>query len=815
MVELALRGAKASRAGGAAIFSAGSGRRLRYDGLVAIDASGRELLARLSVPDPGRVRIEVEDAGAAYPLVIDPLLTNTADSVLDTNYPNSGLIYVTSIGDVNGDGYDDVMVGAHYGFAFLGSATGIASGGLESAATQLMGLAYSGKDMAGAGDVAHSGRILPRRVRGERGGGWDANGDGFDDVIVGAAYLGGGAAIVYLGSASGIPDSSSYWSPTASAIEPGPATIGMGYFAWSVAGAGDVNGDGYDDVIVGAPYAGPGIEREGAAFVFLGSETGIAAGTSDGAYARLASDQPFDYFGVDVAGAGDVNGDGLADVIVAGDLYACRTARPPPRSFPSRWLRMGRGEALAPLLPGVVSSQGARVEIRREWLRRVVRELGGRPRAGLHARAAPSGEGPLVVELALRGAKASQAEDAVIFSAGSGRRIRYDGLVAVDASGRELLARLSVPDPERVRIEVEDAGAAYPLVIDPLLTNAADSVIDSNSPDSGIVHTAPAGDVNGDGYDDVLIGPGYAYVFMGSASGIASGGLDTAAVEIARLSIRDNFGKGMAGAGDVNGDGYDDVIVGYHPSSGGWAGIYWGSASGTVVNASHGSIWSGVMDGYAYGGIVGVAGAGDVNGDGYDDVILSTTRTKDDVLEGVAAVFLGSSAGIPFVYVFQAATLITWPQRFSGDHVPSSVAGAGDVNGDGYDDVIVGAPEYRSRWGIHERRRHAVPRQCVRHREPQRRGHAADGGCLLLRRGLRGERGGRRRLERRRVRRRRRGRTPPRRRRGIRVPGQRVGHPRQSLLRQPDRHPDRIGSVVRLGLRLERGGSRRREWRRP
>ena len=358
---------------------------------------------------------------------------------------------------------------------------------------------------------------------------------------------------------------------------------------------------------------------------------------------------------------------------------------------------MGRGDDLAPLPPGDVSSQGARVEIRRkgfvEWYENSAAGL----EQGFTLAEPPAGEGPLVVELALRGAKASQAEDAVIFSAGSGHRVRYDGLVAVDASGRELIARLSTPDPERVRIEVEDAGAAYPLVIDPLLTNTADSLIDSNVPDSGIPHVAPAGDVNGDGYDDVMIGPGYAYVFMGSASGIASGGLDAAAVELQRLTPSDNFGRGMAGAGDVNGDGYDDVIVGnyfdiYNP--GGWAGIFWGSASGTTVTANHGSIWSGAMDGFVYGGIVSVAGAGDVNGDGYDDVILSTTRTKDDAREGVAAVFLGSAAGIDFVYVFQADTLITWPQGPLDEHVPSSVAGAGDVNGDGYDDVIVGAPEF-------------------------------------------------------------------------------------------------------------------------
>ncbi len=489
VLELALRGATATQGGEALSLVSASGRRLHYGGLVAVDAAGLEIVARLSVPDPAHMRIEVEDADAAYPLVIDPLLTNTPDGELDPIAPNSGLSHVTFIGDVNGDGYDDVMAGTHYGYVFLGSAPGIASSGFENAATELRGFAGGGKNMAGAGDVngdgyddvlmgfdhglyggwaeiwmgSPSGIVTSTHTEiwsglmndgytyggptcvagvgdvngdgyddvilttyrsnvpytsqavaaifhgsaagisgyiglpdtlivfslgyglrcagagdvngdgyddvilgltgygdpygtgpgaamvfhgsasgiasgdhgdtlltvegysGEFGtsvaGAGDVNGDGFDDVIVSDPYFGGGAAFVYLGSASGIPDSSSYWSPTAIMIEPDLSTLGLGYFASSVAGAGDVNGDGYDDVIVGAPWADAGEEREGAAFVFLGSATGIAAGSSDNAYARLESNQAFAYFGVDVAGGGDVNGDGLADVLIAADLY--------------------------------------------------------------------------------------------------------------------------------------------------------------------------------------------------------------------------------------------------------------------------------------------------------------------------------------------------------------------------------------------------------------------------------------------------------------------------------------------------------------
>jgi hypothetical protein len=93
----------------------------------------------------------------------------------------------------------------------------------------------------------------------------------------------------------------------------------MGY---NVAGAGDVNGDGYADVIVGAPLYSAGQGSEGAAFVFLGSAVGIANGNPATAAARLESNQAGALMGYSVAGAGDVNGDGYADVIVGSNGYS-------------------------------------------------------------------------------------------------------------------------------------------------------------------------------------------------------------------------------------------------------------------------------------------------------------------------------------------------------------------------------------------------------------------------------------------------------------------------------------------------------------
>ncbi|MCH7644215.1 MAG: FG-GAP repeat protein, partial [Myxococcales bacterium] len=188
-------------------------------------------------------------------------------------------------------------------FVFLGSATGIADGNPATAHAQLesnQAGAYLGWSVSGAGDV---------------------NGDGFADVIVGARlYDAGqsdeGAAFVFLGSAAGIADGNP--STAHAQLESNQAIARLGS---SVSGAGDVNGDGFADVIVGARLYDAGQSDEGAAFVFLGSAAGIADGNPSTAHAQLESNQQSAQLGQSVSSAGDVNGDGFADVIVGAFSY--------------------------------------------------------------------------------------------------------------------------------------------------------------------------------------------------------------------------------------------------------------------------------------------------------------------------------------------------------------------------------------------------------------------------------------------------------------------------------------------------------------
>jgi uncharacterized repeat protein (TIGR01451 family) len=205
-----------------------------------------------------------------------------------------------------------------------------------------------------------------------------------------------------------------------------------------------------------------------------------------------------------------------------------------------------------------------------------------------------------------------------------------------------------------------------------------------------------AGDVNGDGYSDVIVGaPGYAnpdlfegaaFVFHGSASGLSA----TAAWSREGDVRSANFGSSAAGAGDVNGDGYSDVIVaapGYEDGQlgEGAAFVFHGSAAGLSPTAD----WS-VESDSAYADLgSSVAGGGDVNGDGYSDVIVGARGyTNGELLEGAAFAFHGSASGLGA----SAAWTAEGGQAMAG--LGGSVATAGDVNGDGYSDVIVGASEY-------------------------------------------------------------------------------------------------------------------------
>jgi hypothetical protein len=257
--------------------------------------------------------------------------------------------------------------------------------------------------------------------------------------------------------------------------------------------------------------------------------------------------------------------------------------------------------------------------------------------------------------------------------------------------------------------------------------------------------TMGLGDINGDGVDDYAIGSsasdlgglntGSLYVFFGRADGIYGDLVDgRRVIDIANFGESSGFvvvgdtnddrlGTSAASLGDINGDGINDLIVGAQngddvASNAGEAYVMYGRADGsfgtvfngrqtidtTSLSPSQGFILQGVRaQGVATAGS-GVSNAGDMNGDGIDDIIVGSSGQLLNTWSGASAAYViyGKSDGsygatVSGRQVLRLANL-TASEGFSitadavGDGVGYSVASAGDVNGDGLDDLVIGAP---------------------------------------------------------------------------------------------------------------------------
>ena len=201
---------------------------------------------------------------------------------------------------------------------------------------------------------------------------------------------------------------------------------------------------------------------------------------------------------------------------------------------------------------------------------------------------------------------------------------------------------------------------------------------------------AGAGDVNGDGYGDVIVGA-YQSGPVGQPVGrayIYFGGLrpqNRPDVILSGEAVGDAFGVCVAPAGDMNKDGYADVIVGaYHNGAGGKdAGRAYVYYGGAAPSERPALVLTGEAAGDAFG--YSVSGAGDVNGDGFGDVAVGAYgNDAGGSAAGRAYLFFGGGADVvPDFIQTGEATL---------DNLGFAVSGAGDVDGDGTADLVVGAP---------------------------------------------------------------------------------------------------------------------------
>lgn len=216
------------------------------------------------------------------------------------------------------------------------------------------------------------------------------------------------------------------------------------------------------------------------------------------------------------------------------------------------------------------------------------------------------------------------------------------------------------------------------------------------------------GDVNGDGFEDILIGAkentdsglkaGKAYLIFGKSSGWSREFyLSNADASFVAESYWNYCGASLSGLGDINGDGLDDFIIGsYHyirSTAQGKCYIFLGKTSGwsrnTNISQSDASFLGEGNDNSAGWS---VSGPGDVNGDGYNDILIAAGGNAEGggAFTGQTYLIFGKSSGWT-----RGVSLSQSDASFLGENSNDwsgySVSGAGDVNGDGYDDIIIGA----------------------------------------------------------------------------------------------------------------------------
>lgn len=457
------------------------------------------------------------------------------------------------------------------------------------------------------------------------------------------------------------------------------------WLGYSVSSAGDVNGDGYSDVIVGAPKYDNGQTDEGAAFVFPGTAGGLSLAAT-----VLQSNQVNAQAGMAVSSAGDVNKDGYSDVLVGAPYY---DAGQTDEGVVFVYLGSAAGLNTNPTQILEVNQNGANLGISVAMAGDVNGDGHSDILAGAHqydngqnnegaaflyyGNAAGVGGSPVTLE-------ANQANAMMGYAISSAGDLNADGFSDV-LVGARLYTNGEL---------YEGAVFVYKGSATGIIT-ANPFKVEANQIDARLGHSvATVGDVNGDGFSDVLLGAyqykqsqvneGAAFLYFGSTFGETIGDKRT----LLGYQKDGQFGWAVAGAGDLNGDGYGDFAIGarYYDVTKvneGAVFMYYGNPTknfpvrNAVFSGEQGEAWMGTA----------LASAGDVNGDGYSDLIIGAyAYDNGQTDEGTALVYHGGGL-VGHVTAKSMVADSVAARRFG-----SAVANAGDINADGFDDVIISAP---------------------------------------------------------------------------------------------------------------------------